>query len=327
MLDLATIRRIQLSTRPIWQRVIAHALIVDYWRTKIDVIGLDTIPDEPVIFAMNHTDRYNYWPFQLRLYKGANRFTATWVKGKYYESRGVGYFMEKTNNLPTVSRGYLITRDFVSTLGRRPSDDEYRAIRAWVNGVAEGEAVETPAELPEQLLTQRRDMLGRPFSPDSETYPEAVNALFREMMGLFLDLHEKAFGLGLDLLIFPQGTRSKRLSQGRIGMAEVALYYKKTVVPVGCSGCDQVYPGGRPFAKPGHITYRIGEPIRYEDMADFHIAEPFTPFTAATEAKHRDKFQGFVDVVMDRINGLVDPEYRFSTDLDSTGVKGADRFM
>ena len=42
------------------------------------------MPDEPVIFAMNHTDRYNYVPFQYGLWQEKDRFTATWVKGKYY---------------------------------------------------------------------------------------------------------------------------------------------------------------------------------------------------------------------------------------------------
>ena len=76
---------------------------------KIDFEDFEEVPPEPVIFAMNHTDRYNYFPFQYTLWRIANRFTATWVKGKYYESRFVGGFMESMNQLPTVSRGYIIT--------------------------------------------------------------------------------------------------------------------------------------------------------------------------------------------------------------------------
>jgi hypothetical protein len=51
------------------------------------------------------------------------------------------------------------------------------------------------------------------------------------------------------------------------------------------------------------------------------------PFSAAAEHKHRDKFQGAVDLVMNRINELLDPRYQFSDDLRSTGVQGTSRFM
>jgi len=72
---------------------------------------------------------------------------------------------------------------------------------------------------------------------------------------------------------------------------------------------------------------RIGEPITYDDLAEFHIDEPYEPFTAEAEYAHRDEFQGAVDVVMERINALLDPQYQFSDDLQSTGVRGTARFM
>ena len=147
------------------------------------------------------------------------------------------------------------------------------------------------------------------------------------MMAEFVRLNERSFELGLDLLVFPQGTRSIRLPRGRIGMMEIALRYKKTVVPIGCNGCDHVYTGSLPIGKSGTIVYRIGDPIRYEDLSEFHIDEDYAPFSAEAEHKHRDKFQGAVDVVMARINDLLDPEYRFSDDLQSTGVRGTSRFI
>ena len=112
-----------------------------------------------------------------------------------------------------------------------------------------------------------------------------------------------------------------------IGMMEIAMRYKKTIVPIGCNGCDLVYTGSLPIAKKGTIVYRIGEPITYDDLSEFHIDEPYEPFTAAAEYAHREKFQGAVDVVMERINELLDPQYQFSDDLQSTGVRGTARFM
>jgi len=313
------------------QRLVAAGVLRPNYtlaRTQIVFEGEERIPDEPVIFALNHTDRYNYWPFQYALWRRHGRFTATWVKGKYYENAFVGRFMELTNNLPTVSRGYIITRDFVSTLERRPSNEEYAALRARVDAEAAGE--EHPPDeglIPVELLEQPREMLGRPFDPACESYSAAICAVFRTMMGRFVELHEEAFAKGLDILIFPQGTRSIRLSKGHIGMAQVALRYRKTIVPVGCSGSDQVYPGSNPFAKGGKITYRFGVPIPYEEMNAFHVPEPFTPFDLRDERTHRGRFQGLTDLVMSRIDELVDPPYRFATDGESGGVTGSNRFI
>ncbi|MEM1415518.1 MAG: 1-acyl-sn-glycerol-3-phosphate acyltransferase, partial [Myxococcota bacterium] len=296
------------------------------------VEGIENLPEEPVIFAMNHTDRFNYFPFQLVLFRRHDRFTATWVKGKYFEGRAVGLFMEKTNNLPAVSRGYIITRDLVGVLGRRPEDAEYAALRRAVDTVAAGRAdakavdAELRGTVAASLLTVPRRILGRPFDPLHETYAEAVNGTFSRMMRRFVELHEEAFRLGLDVIIFPEGTRSRRLSRGRIGISQVALRYHKTVVPVGGNGSDRLYPGSNPFAKGGRVVYRIGEPLRYEDASAFHVPEPFVPFDARDEAKHRERFQGYVDELMHRIDGLLDPEYRFQ-DGESGGVRGSHRFV
>ena len=64
-------------------------------------------PDETVIFAMNHTDRYNYWPFQYELWRMHYPFTTVWAKGKYYRSKAVGKFLDSCNVIPVPSMGYL----------------------------------------------------------------------------------------------------------------------------------------------------------------------------------------------------------------------------
>lgn len=331
MLDLRRMDRIHLSARPRAQRLVALGVLApNYGLAGVDIQfeGFERVPDEPVIFAMNHTDRYNYWPFQYHLWRTHGRFTATWVKGKYYENPFVGLFMEMTNNLPTVSRGYVITKDFLAALGRRPDADEYATLRARVDAAARGEALpEGGAAVPRALLTVPRDILGRPFDPTRERWEDAIVAVWARMMRRFVALHEEAFALGLDLLVFPQGTRSVRLSKGHIGVAEVALRYGKTVVPVGCNGSDHVYPGSSPFARPGRIVYRFGEPLGPEDAAPFVPDAPFTPFDPQDEATHRERFQGFVDLIMERIDGLLDEPYRFSGDQESGGVRGSHRFV
>lgn len=315
------------------QRLVARGFLLPNYELpgrKVEIVleGAEKIPNEPVVYAMNHTDRFNYWPFQYRLWRDQHRFTATWVKGKYYENTLVAKFMEVTNNLPTVSRGYIITKDLLAALGRRPTDEEYGALRHHVDAIAVGdETDEASLPVPRAFLTTPRDILGRPFDPTRETWGEAICATFTRMMRRFLELHEEAFALGLDVLIFPQGTRSIRLSRGHIGLSQVALRYGKTVVPVGCSGSDKVYPTSSPVARPGRIVYRIGEPLTHEDARAWHPPGPFTPFDAKDERRYRDLFQGHVDELMHRIDGLVDEPYRFARDAESDGVKGSHRFV
>lgn len=328
MLDLDRLGRIQLSGSPRFQRFVARSVLIPNYGLRgvtVEFEHADRVPTEPVIFAMNHTDRYNYWPFQLDWWRRHGRYTATWVKGKYYESAAVGAFMEMTNNIPTVSRGYLITKDFLQVMGRRPTDAEYEAMRAWVNAAARGEAHE-PGDLPAPMRKGPRDILGRRWWPQRESWAEAIDHLFRAMMRRFVELNDEAAELGLDLLIFPQGTRSKRLSRGRVGLSQIAMHLERAVVPVGCNGSDRIYPGSSPFAKGGRVVYRFGEPIAPGTGA-WTGRGTFEPFTAEAERAHRDTFQAYVDEVMARIDGLLDEEYRFGDSLDAQGVAGSNRFV
>jgi hypothetical protein len=243
----------------------------------------------------------------------------------------MGLFMELVNSIPTVSRGYIIARDFRGALGRRPTNEEYAAARAWVDGQAarlDGDTVDVPSgELPGEILEQPRSILGREFDPARESYADAVNALFQEMMRRFVELNAEATSLGLDTIIFPQGTRSLRLSRGRIGISQVALAQERTIVPVGCSGCDKLYPGGSPWARGGTVTYRFGEPMTHADLKQFHTDAAYEPFTPAAESAHRETFQALADHLMGRIDELVDEPYRFGDDQRSEGVEGSSRFV
>jgi len=326
MLDLPRLDRIRLTSRPRIQRVLAWALLTPNYELlpgmKIELDGIERLPSEPVLYAMNHTDRYNYWPFQYSLWRKTERFTATWVKGKYYQNAFVGKFMELTNNIPTVSRGYLVSRDFLNTLGRPPTDDEYAALRELCDG-----ASQAALRVPRELLERPRDVLGRRFEPARESYAEAVDELFRAMMRRFVELNGEAFDKGLDVLVFPEGTRSRRLSRGHIGLSQIALRYRRAIVPVGCNGSDLAYPGGSPIARAAHVVYRIGRPITWQEMEAYHVREHFEPFTPEAERTHRARFQGLVDVVMDRINALLDEPYRRLENEAREGPRSAARFI
>ncbi len=337
MLDLKRLQRLRLSGRPFGQRVVASLYLrPNYFLNKVRIRfeNDERLVPEPVIFAMNHTDAFNYWPFQTALWLERDRLTATWVKGKFYEGRVMAAFMALTNNIPTVSRGYLLTKDYVQTMGERPTNEAYQQLRACIGQVAASEAGEaasdTPVDLgavPAAVLERPRNILGYDFNPAQESYAQAINGLFRQMMHRFVELNGECFSKGCDLLVFPQGTRSLRLLPGRIGLAQVALHFRRTVVPVGCNGSDLIYPGTSSWAQEGEVTYRFGEPLTYDQAVDFHIDGPFDPFTAEAEARHGEQFQGYVDLVTRRINGLLDERYQLDASATSGGERGSERFV
>ena len=95
MVDEQHLRRVKISARPRGQRAMAHALHLTYAlpsKTHITIEGLENLPtDRGVMIALNHTDRYNYWPLQYELWRiGYERMTMAWVKAKYYENKVLG---------------------------------------------------------------------------------------------------------------------------------------------------------------------------------------------------------------------------------------------
>ncbi|MEO0322462.1 MAG: lysophospholipid acyltransferase family protein [Myxococcota bacterium] len=320
MLDLGLCDCIRLTARPPVQRLLAEGwLRFDYRNVELELEGTEKLPTERVIFAMNHTDNFNYWPFQYELHRRKRGYTATWVKGKNYEHPFVSLFMRKTNNIPLASRGYVITRDFLNVMGRRPDADEYRALRSAVDKLGE-----TVPGVPREVLETPRDMLGRAFDPTRESYAQGIDGIMDSLNGRFVALNERALAMGLDVLVFPQGTRSIRLSRGHIGLAQLALHLGATIVPVGCNGSDRIYSGKSIITKPGRVVYRIGEPMPATRWTN--PAPGVAPLSRAADA-HREAYQTVVDEVMDRINDLLDERYQYTPDRESEGTRDVARFV
>lgn len=334
MLTLDIMKGIELTARPPGQMAAGWIIRANFrfplTRTRVEIEDFERIPDRPVYIAMNHTDRFNYWPFQVHLWKQRDEFTATWVKGKYYNHPVSREFMVATNNIPTPSRGYLITADAYAVLGHAPSPDLYRLMRsatekAWDDAELLAQATELGLKREvNHLMKTPRNILGLDFHPFKHGLVERHRELFRQMMDIFIELNFQAFDKGLRVIVFPEGTRSTTLGRGKPGLAQMALRTSSTIVPVGSNGCEVAYPGDNPMSKGGKIVYRVGEPLTPDgDLAPFQIAEEFRPFT--DEAHRFDgQFAAVTDLVMERISELVDARYRAG---DSTAVEGADRFV
>lgn len=331
-IDLSLLSRIDLPSRPILQRIFAVGVLMPNYAflpgVKIDFEGVDNLPTEPVIVAVNHTDRYGYFPLAYKWWRDFDRYFAAWAKGKYFESAFLSKAMQMLGAIPTVSRGYIIVRDFRSVLGRNPDENEYRALRDWVNAAGRGED-EAPkgVSLPLPLLEKPRNILGYDFDPSTESWARAVNGLYTRMMLDFMEIHRRSFQAGRDLMIFPEGTRNLRLGVGRSGIAQIALHLGLKVLPVGANGSDKIYPGACPLARRGRVLYRIGKAITPVDFAPYKPTELFVPFTPVAEARHGEAFERATSLVMDRLNDLLDPEYRRDDESAAAQAQGVERFI
>ena len=324
MLDIPRLKNIPLSRRPITQKIVGYLGLWPNFRfppkVEITLENFDRVPDEAVIFAMNHTDRYNYWPMQFEFARQGLGFTATWVKGKYYESRVMGWFMDQTNNIPVPSRGYVIATEFRAAVGRVPTQAEYRIMRDTVD---RKRGLDDP--FPESGSTAVREFLARP------DFLEWFDRLFNQMMGEVVRLNRWAFEeLNIHLLIFPQGTRSRRLTRGHIGMVQMAQHLGATIVPVGCNGSDGLYPGNSPLSKGGRVVYRFGEALTVDgpEFGPYRVPSEVIPFTDDASNRFGARYQAMTDVVMSRVNDLLDPEYRAVEEVDGQGSEiGVNRFV
>lgn len=347
MLDLTCLKQLRLRKAPWTHRVMGSIFLAANYRfgpgVQVCVEGAENLPSGGAILAMNHTDRYNYWPMQYYLYHTHQRFTATWVKGKYFKNPILGHLLQSSNNIPAVSRGYLIGQDFFDLLGRKPNAQEYRSLRSWIDMAAakpDTDLQHPPKSIeghtiPSAIASTSRNILGMHFDPKATTYPHAIQNLYVQMMAHFAEINRQALALNLFIIVFPQGTRSQRLSKGHSGLVQLAMATEAPVIPVGCAGSDKIYPGSSPWASSGEVCYRIGEAMHFTpadlktDGSNPMDADGFSAFDPTIEHKHREGLQRCTQHMMQRIHALLPEEYGYASDghAHSDGVVGSERFL
>jgi 1-acyl-sn-glycerol-3-phosphate acyltransferase len=113
-------------------------------------------------------------------------------------------------------------------------------------------------------------------------------------------LAQRVLEAGHVLMVFPEGTRSPtgELQVPKDGLAMLALRTGATIVPIGVSNTDRVWPRGTSLPRPGkHATMRIGEPFRLADV----LPEGLDRRAQKAEA---------TNVIMRRIAALLDDRHR-----------------
>ena len=307
MVDLEYLNKIKLVSNPLIQRSIARVVLLPNFEIfrKVEIIieNMEHIPcRENVIFAMNHTDRFNYWPFQYKLWRLKSfPYTTVWVKGKYYRNAFLAKGLDLCNLIPVPSMGYLIEEFYQKKFKKRIDKDIYRKIRDIVD-----DKVSEP-----ETYTRYVEEIAKLFDDHFVVY---IRDYYEKLMSRVAELSILAlFEKGLSLIIFPEGTRAAQLGYGKTGIAQVALCTGKAVIPVGCNYSDTIYPGSSPFAKSGRVIYRVGEPLTMDrHLKEFKISDTFSLLSRESQKKYGKQFEGATTVIMDRINALLDEPYRKS---------------
>ena len=275
MIDIAYLENIKLVSVPRVQKLIGRFFLTPNYnffaKVEIQIEGIEKIPrDKNVIFAMNHTDRYNYWPFQYKLWKAKGLpFTTVWVKGKYYRNAMVAKVLDACNLIPVPSMKYLIEEFFLNKFGRRIRREEYRALIDIIAGKEDAGNSLTISSL--ELATLIR-----------ENFIEFITSYYGAIMERVAELSKEALlEKNLNLIIFPEGTRSTKLGEGKTGLAQLALNTETTIIPVGCNNSEQIYSGNLPFAKSGTVLYKVGDSLSFDGkLKKYRIKEGFKLFSA-----------------------------------------------
>jgi 1-acyl-sn-glycerol-3-phosphate acyltransferase len=113
-------------------------------------------------------------------------------------------------------------------------------------------------------------------------------------------LASRVLEAGEVLMVFPEGTRSPtgQLQTPKDGLAMLALRTDATIVPIGVSNTDRVWPKGRKIPRlGGHATMRVGEPFKISEVLPPEINRKAAKSLATT-------------LIMRRIAALLDSRHR-----------------
>lgn len=316
---LDTLKEMHLPRVPYMQILIARLYLgFDYrfpHRTTISIDGLDKMDHrQPFLVAMNHTDRYNYAPFMRHLDQVGLPPLAPWVKVKYFRKAWLAKLLTWSACTPVPSRGFLLTLDWLARMPKGPTDEEYRQLRH----LGDGEAGD------EELLPSVAEYLAKAPGGTRETYFPLFQEHFEGLSAALVRINVEALELGYRPLIFPQGTRSQRLTPGFSGIVQMALHLKVPILPVGVSGSDKIYPGNSARSLGGHVHYTIGD--LYDPSAEPDAPTNFMPLTIDASKRHGHAFAEITSHLMDRLNEILPEEYQYDP-AGASANKGIDRFV
>lgn len=320
MLTLPYLARYKVLPDRLWEGAVAGLFCryEDVTRTQLALHGFEA-PARPVLYATNSTQRYDFMTFRSAMRRGGQR-VVTVTKAKNYHSPVMRPVLEHTGVVPLASRGYVILVDARAVFGRDASDEEYRAMR---------DHLDRGADLPagpqfDALRTRERALLGARFDPRAESLRAMWMRVYAALLGEALRFSREAIDAGYSVQIYPEGTVSSRLGKGRIGAMVFAQALGVEVVPVGMSGCREVFSGPTLRLRGGLVDLRFGAAYKPDFTG---LQEGFVPFDPEHEARARPVLQRATDDLMDRIDALLSPECQRQEGFVPDGTRGTRRFL
>jgi hypothetical protein len=241
----------------------------------------------------------------------------TWIKARDYKAPAMRWILGKGGNIPLVSRGFLIASDFAAVFARAPTEDEYRALRAHVDeGAALAPRLAERLSAPHRIAGVEVDL--------AHGWRQALRHAYHVLMLEALRLARVGRDAGRHQHLYPQGATSRQLTPGHPGVVQAALALDLPVVPVGVSGCREVFLGkGHPLTRGGRVTVRLGKALQVPRTV---VPPGFRPFHPDDEDAHRVVLQAETDRLMQAINELCEPAYRWADDGQSDAKRGVARF-
>lgn len=320
MLDLAYLARYQVLPSRWWEGAVAGVFTryEDATGTRLTLHGFEA-PARPVLYATNSTQKYDFMTFRSAM-RRSRQPIVTVTKAKNYHSLPMRMVLERTGVIPLASRGYVILVDARAVFGREASDEEYRAMR---------DHLDRGSELPpgpqfEALRARSRSLLGVEFDARASSVRDLWRRVYASLLGEALRFARESIDAGFSVQIYPEGTVSSRLSKGRIGAMEFARALGLEVVPVGMSGCREVFAGPSLRLRGGAVDLRFGKAYN-PDLTGLH--EGFVPFDPEHEERSRAVLERATGDLMDRIDALLSPEYQRREGFVPDGTRGTRRFL
>lgn len=281
--------------------------------------GDEHIPNESCIVATNHTHNYDFLPLRYLFYHQKGKSLATWIKARAWQGRLLIHYLSNTANVPLASRGYIISGDVKSLFHRKPSEEEYRALRDHLD-----QGVDLPeGEFFDRVQNEQRLIFDQPFNPSEQTYREALEACFIDFMDASLEVAQRVTDNGIFHHVNPQGSRSSRLTTGKPGVIHIAASLKIPILPVSIIGMRSAMPNQGLKSAGGTVTVRCGAPYLPE-LSD--LSEEYLPFRAMNQADEA-VVQRELTHLMSKINDLCDEETCMSEGFVSDGKQGVARFL
>ena len=290
-------------------------------KVELKASGIENIPNSPCILASNHTHNFDFLPLRHVLYHQKNALASTWIKARAWSKPISNYFLSKTGNVPLASKGYIISIDFIETIGRRPTQTEYRHLRDHLDynsTLPESEVFET-------LQNVSRLICGIKYEPSVTNYREALFMCYSKLLDATLAVAADSVENGHHQHINPQGTRSSRLTPGKSGVIHAAMALNIPILPTTIQGVLQSFPKQGMRNAGGTVKIHFGKPYEVRPRLKSNLSPTYKPFRSDPE--NELIFKDETQQLMSQLHELCDKEHGFLDGYRTNGKVGVDRFI